>query len=317
VGQDQAVIHRPVTVLLALLTAALSIPTAVRLVGDHGARLLVVVDVVVPLVVPALLALAVLQLLMRRRKLAAVTAAVVALNAVWLAPLYRSNGVRQGTALTVMNANLLYGGANPAAIVALVKAQHVDVLATEELTPQEVQRLSDAGLDTVLPFHVLAPFRVADGCGLWSRYPLTALPPFALRFQSPGARLALPDGKKVVVRVVHPMGPLDNALYKVDNAALRLQVAALDRSVPTVISGDFNASQDNTLFRELLGTGHLRDAGELAGSGVQRTWSPLGWPGLLHLDHVLVNHLVDTRSTSVEPLPGSDHRAVVARLVIA
>jgi endonuclease/exonuclease/phosphatase (EEP) superfamily protein YafD len=311
------VIHRPVTAFLALLTAGLSVPTAVRLVGDHGARLLVVLDVVVPLLVPLLLLLAILQLLLRRRRLALLTASVVALNGLWLAPLYRSADVRDGTSLTVLNANLLYGEADPAAIVALVRERRVDVLATEELTPEQVQRLTDAGLDRVLPYHSLAPFRAADGCGLWSRHPLTALAPLTLRFQSPGALITLPTGAKVVVRVVHPMGPLDNGQYLTDNAALRRQVAALDPTLPTVVSGDFNSSEDNTLFRRLLDTGHLRDAAEVAGSGVQRTWSPLGWPALLHLDHVLVNHLVDARSTSVEHLPGSDHRAVLARLVIA
>lgn len=310
-------IHRSVTAFLALLTAALSIPTAVRLVGDHSARLLVVLDVVVPLLVPLLLLLAVLQLVMRRRKLALITAAVVVLNALWLAPLYWSADVRKGTTLRVMSANLLYGGADPAAIVQLVRDRKVDVLATQELTPEEVQRLKDAGLDALLPYHSLAPFRAADGCGLWSRYPLTELPAFALRFRSPGGLITLPSGKRVTVRVVHPMGPLDNGLYKVDNAALRRQVAALDPGRPAVIAGDFNASQDNSLFRQLLRDGHLRDAAEVAGSGVQRTWSPLGWPGLLHLDHVLVNHLVDAQSTFVEPLPGSDHRAVLATLVIA
>jgi endonuclease/exonuclease/phosphatase (EEP) superfamily protein YafD len=288
------VIHRPVTVLLALLTTALSIPTAVRLAGDHGSQLLVVLDVVVPLLVLP----------------------VLALNALWLAPLYRGADVRPGTALTVLNANLLYGRADPDALVKLVRDHRVDVLATEELTPEEVARLTAAGLDKVLPYHSLAPFRAADGCGLWSRYPLTALPAFVLRFQSPGGLITMPGGRKVAVRVVHPMPPVDNGLYKTDNAALRRQVAGLDRSVPTVISGDFNASQDNSLFRQLLGE-HLRDASELAGSGLQRTWSPLGLPGLLHLDHVLVNPLVDARSTEVLPLSGSDHRAVLARLVIA
>jgi endonuclease/exonuclease/phosphatase family metal-dependent hydrolase len=82
----------------------------------------------------------------------------------------------------------------------------------------------------------------------------------------------LPNGSKVVVRVVHPMAPVVDGLYQQDNVALRRQVKVLDR---------------------------------------------VGWPGLLHLDHVLVNHLIDARTTSVERLPGSDHRAVLARLVIS
>lgn len=306
--------QRLITWGLALATALLGAPTVVRLLGDHGRPLLVGLDVVVPLVLVPLAVLGAVQVLAGRRRIALATAVLLVLNAFWAVPLYVKDSVQLGEPLTLMTANLKFGEADPFTLVRLVQQHKVDVLTTEELTPRAVDLLRGAGLDKELPYHELAPFRAADGCGLWSRYPVDRLPPFSLRFQSPGAVLKM-GARQVVVRVVHPFPPTDGALYRSDNAALRKQVADLDDAVPTVIAGDFNASNDNALFRKLLGN-RFRDASEQAGSGVHGTWSPNGWPFLLHLDHVLVDKHLDVRSTTVVDLPGSDHDAVIARLVV-
>ncbi|MCU1594548.1 MAG: Endonuclease/exonuclease/phosphatase [Frankiales bacterium] len=306
--------QRLLTWALGLATAVLGVPTLIRLVGDSGRSLLVGLDVVVPLAVVPLVVLALAQVLLRRRRIALVTAGLLVLDAFWVVPLYVGDRVQRGEALTVMTANLRFGEADPSAVVNLVRHNQVDVLATEELTPAAVERLHAAGLDDLLPYHELAPFRAADGSGLWSRYPLDRLPPYRLRFQSPGAVIKT-GTRQVVVRVVHPFPPTDGALYRADNAALRAQARDLDPTMPTLLAGDFNATNDNTVFRRLLGT-QFRDASEVAGSGLHGTWSPNGWPFLLHLDHVLVDRHFSVRSTNVHDLPGSDHDAVIARLVV-
>jgi endonuclease/exonuclease/phosphatase (EEP) superfamily protein YafD len=307
--------RRPATLVLTAATLLLGIPTLVRLVGDHGRTWLVVLDVVVPLLVLPLLLLVVAQLLLKRRRLAVLTALVLALDAAWLVPLYIPDRVQLGEPLTVMTANLRFGGADPFALVKLVKEHRVDVLATEELTPEAVDLLRGAGLDKELPYSELAPFRDADGCGLWSRYPIDRLPPLEARFQSPGALIKMPT-RQVVVRVVHAFPPTSGTIYRRDYAGLTRQVNQLDPLMPTVLAGDFNATADNSLLRRLLGS-RYRDASEQAGSGLQATWGPRGWPGLLHLDHVLVDQHFDVRSTQVIDLPGSDHRALLARLVVS
>jgi endonuclease/exonuclease/phosphatase (EEP) superfamily protein YafD len=307
--------RRPATLLLAAATLLLGLPTIVRLVGDRGRTLLVVLDVVVPLLVVPLLLLAVAQLLLKRRRLAVITAVLLALDTAWLVPLYLSDQVLLGEPLTVMTTNLQFGGADPFALVKLVKQHHVDVLATQELTPQAVDLLRGAGLDKELPYTELAPFRDADGCGLWSRYPIDRLPPLQARFQSPGALIKMPR-RQVVVRVVHAFPPTTGPVYRGDYAGLTRQVHQLDPLMPTVLAGDFNATADNSLFRRLMGS-RYRDASEQAGSGLQATWAPTGWPMLLHLDHVLVDQHFDVRSTQVLDLPGSDHSAVLAHLVVS
>jgi endonuclease/exonuclease/phosphatase family metal-dependent hydrolase len=197
-----------------------------------------------------------------------------------------------------------------------VREHQVDVLALEELTDQAVARLEAAGLKDLLPYDDLLAFRDADGSGLYSRWPLEKLPPFTARFQSPGARVHVPGGD-VVVRVVHviPATFDGDSAYRADYAALTPQVRALPPD-NAVLAGDFNATQDSQAFRALAGS-RFRDASEVAGSGLQRTWGVRpGAPALLHLDHVLVEYGVAARSTQVLPLPGSDHRALLARLVV-
>ncbi len=311
--------RRPLTLLLAAATVLVGAPTLVRLVGDHGQSPLVLAAVLLPLAFLPLLALAVAQVLLHRRRMALLTAVLIALNVGWLTPLYVSDHPQAGQTLTVLTANLYYGEADAATLVQLVREHRVDVLATQELTPEAVAALRAAGLEKELPYGELAPYPQVDGSGLWSRYPVDSLPAFEARFQSPGAVVRTPT-REVVVRVLHPFPTtLDggSGLYRRDYARLTEQVRQLDVTAATVLLGDLNASVDNTALRRLMGD-RFRDASEVAGSGVQRTWTPrVGWPALLHLDHVLVDQHFDVRSTQVLDLPGSDHRALLASLVLA
>lgn len=309
-------IRRPLTLLLAAATVLLGVPTVVRLVGDQGSTPWVLLSVLVPLLSLPLLGLLVLQLLLRRRRIALVTAALVGLNLLWLGPQYWPDRVQVGEPLVLMTANLKFGEADPFALVALVRDRDVDVLTAQELTPEAVASLRGAGLEQELPFTELAAAAGPDGSGIWSRYPLEALPSWSTRFASPGAVVRMPT-RQVVVRSVHAHPPVgtDAASYRADYAEMTSRLRGRTE-LPTVLAGDFNASADSSLFRALLGD-HLRDASEVAGKGVQRTWAVHpGWVPLLALDHVVVDGRLDVRGTQVLDLPGSDHDAVVARLVI-
>jgi endonuclease/exonuclease/phosphatase (EEP) superfamily protein YafD len=73
---------------------------------------------------------------------------------------------------------------------------------------------------------------------------------------------------------------------------------------------------DHREFRELLGTG-LTDAAEAAGKALTPTWpvnSPV--PPFVALDHVLVSGDITVAGFERVLVPGSDHAAVVARLVL-
>src|SRR3954451_20396616 len=84
-----------------------------------------------------------------------------------------------------------------------------------------------------------------------------------------------------------------------------------------ILAGDFNATLDHAELRRLLGRGY-RDAAEQAGSGLHMTW-PAGKslpPAVLAIDHVLADRRVRVASARTVAIPGSDHRGVLAELVL-
>ena len=304
-------------VLVVVVVAVLVVPTVVRFLGDHALPALVAVASLTPYAVPPL-AVA-LALLLRRRawRASAAIAAVLALNLAWLVPLWVPDRAPApgATPLTVMTANLALGQADPATLVEAVRARHVDVLALEELTAPAVTALHRAGLDRELGHRAIRPQPGATGTGLWSRLPLAAVTWSKGYNRTPTATLEL-RGRPVVVGMLHPAAVVldGGSPYAADYAALTDAVDGLDHATPTVLLGDLNASVDNSELRELMGT-RFRDAPELAGSGLLRTFTPSPrLPALLDLDHVLVDDAFGVTDTAVVDLPGSDHRALVARL---
>ncbi len=86
---------------------------------------------------------------------------------------------------------------------------------------------------------------------------------------------------------------------------------------PRLLIGDFNATFDQAEFRDLVDRGY-RDAGAATGKGLQPTWPSsevFPW-GLMTIDHVLADRRLGVAEYGVDGLPGSDHRAIHARLVL-
>jgi endonuclease/exonuclease/phosphatase (EEP) superfamily protein YafD len=82
-----------------------------------------------------------------------------------------------------------------------------------------------------------------------------------------------------------------------------------------IIAGDFNATLDHADFRDAI-SGCL-DAAERTGNGLTGTW-PTRLPRAVgtQIDHVLATGGVTVESFSVHDVPGSDHRAVLSRLLL-
>jgi endonuclease/exonuclease/phosphatase family metal-dependent hydrolase len=301
-----------------LVLIVVVVPTLVRLIGDHGRVPLVGLAALAPYSAALVVAALALLVWLRRWRLVVLAALAAAVNLVWLAPLWTADPPPSaGSPLTVMTANLALGEADPAALVNAVRTHRVDVLAVEELTDAEVGRLRRAGLEETLGYHQLSPQPGASGSGLWSRRPLSRLASWDSFFAMPAASVEV-GGRWVVLHVVHAFPTLLSGSqgFRSDYAVLTRRVGNLDPASPAVILGDFNASLDHAELRTLMGD-RFRDAPEIAGAGLLRTWSPSRHlPPLLHLDHVLVDRHFGVRDVTVVDIPGSDHRAVVAELVL-
>ena len=91
---------------------------------------------------------------------------------------------------------------------------------------------------------------------------------------------------------------------------------SLPRATPggglRLLAGDFNATLDHHALRKLIGSGYT-DAGDAAGIGLQGTY-PAHRLLRITIDHVLVDERARVTSASVHTIPGSDHRALVARI---
>lgn len=240
------------------------------------------------------------------------------------APLYLGGGPEpepgaHPAEATVLQANLMLGEADPGAVVALVREHDVDLLAVEELTDTAVGRLREAGLDTVLPYHVLAPRPDGGGgTGVYSAEPIASssrLQGFAM--ENIVARTGA-GGVPVDFVAVHPLAPYP---YPSSRWAGELQSlgdtlqALTERGGPVVVAGDFNAAYSHRQFRALL-RGGLADAADAADAGLLPTYPADRWfPPLIGIDHVLVSGVRVDGIEAVD-LPGSDHRGLIATLTV-
>ncbi|MFI2361789.1 endonuclease/exonuclease/phosphatase family protein [Promicromonospora sp. NPDC019610] len=219
--------------------------------------------------------------------------------------------------LRVMTVNALYGRADAETVVGLVKSQNVEVLSVQELTPDFEQALADAGLDELLAHSFTVPAEdTPAGSGLWSTTELTDVE------QMSGTTFAMPSalvdvgGTDVRVTVVHPYPPMpeDVTTWRTELVELTEQVHG-DKT-PQILAGDFNAGYDHATFRDLLGSRFL-DATREWGAGPAVTW-PEGSriPALFALDHVVVEKDMPVSDVVSMQVPGTDHRALVATVVV-
>jgi endonuclease/exonuclease/phosphatase (EEP) superfamily protein YafD len=224
-----------------------------------------------------------------------------------------------GPRVRVATVSLRRGHVPAAGVVGLVSACDVDVLAVAELTPRAEAALRAAGLDRLLPEEHVLPARpgaVPSASGaLWSRLPITGRGAVPGEFEQPSAVLDV-GGSPLEVVAVHSAPPATSPRavrsWAADLAALPSPSAAL----PRVLAGDFNATADHAAFRAVLAAGWT-DAARAAGQGLAWTWRPLRLKlPRLTLDHVLVDARVAVSAVRFVRVPGSDHRSVVADLLL-
>lgn len=301
------------TAALTLCALLLAVPAglaAVRLGGlDDGTDLAMPVAGV-PYAALGSVLLTVAAAALRARRVAAVALLLVAVQAWWLVPRFVADG-REAPAsaprLRVATSNTYLGGADPRALVGLVREQRVDVLAVEELTPSLTAGLERAGLPGLLPYRLQ---RAGTDTALYSRLPLSDGGGPA------SAAEVTVGGRAVRVVAVHTFYPLGDARrWAADFDGVRADAGRRTRD--SVLLGDFNATLDHTPMRRLLGVG-LTDSHAELGRGGAGTWPadrPV-LPPVIQIDHVLHGDALTAVSVSEHTLPGTDHRAVVAELAV-
>lgn len=222
----------------------------------------------------------------------------------------------EGRPLVVMTANLRFGEADARDVVRLVREHDVDVLSLQELTPEAVEQLDAAGARRLLPARALRPLPSASGTGLMARGRLRALavpPPGAA--EQLRAALALPGGGELGLVAVHPFPPLSARRVREWQAVLRALPAPAQGGRPQVLAGDFNATLDHRDLRRVLERGYT-DAADATGDGLRTTFPAQRRLGSITIDHVLVPATILVRRVTVVAVADSDHRALIAELVL-
>ncbi|NEK84856.1 endonuclease/exonuclease/phosphatase family protein [Blastococcus saxobsidens] len=228
--------------------------------------------------------------------------------------------VAGGERLRVATVSLRKGLVPAEPVVELVRRYDVDLLAVQELTPEAERALRDAGLDRVLPHSSVIPARpgaVPSASGaVWSRRALDTRAAVPGEFEQPCVRVTAGSGPAVELVSVHSAppatGPASVRAWLADLAALPAPAPGVLR----VLAGDFNATPDHAAWRAVLRRGYV-DAARAVGRGSVWTWRPLRLPlPRMALDHVLVDPRIAVAACRFVPVRGSDHRSVVAELVL-
>lgn len=292
----------------------------------------------VPLALVPSLACLVLACLWRRRVLAIVCALALATNAWWhagyFAPTARVSA--QATAAVaasastddayarIMTLNTLNGRASAKQIVQTVREQHVEVLCLQELTDGMVSDLEAAGIDELLPYHVVSTgaSSISNGGrnGIWTAAPEDNVSRNLLPIETssmPAASIQI-GSRTVRVVSVHPNSPTRDA-EDLWNEGLSIigSLSGYDHSY--LIMGDFNSTWDHARFRDLLGSAFV-DASQQSGEGFHMTYpSNSSLPSLIEIDHIVYARGSGITVSSLETveIAGSDHKALVATLEIS
>ncbi|MFF2850168.1 endonuclease/exonuclease/phosphatase family protein [Streptomyces sp. NPDC058001] len=215
--------------------------------------------------------------------------------------------------LRVLTANVLLGQASDALVTA-VRRERPDLV----FVPECEQRCTEAlkGLADDYPYRSAVEKYGSDGSVILGRTPFTATRGVPGTLGMPGAVTEV-KGQRIRLQLAHPMPPLPDQLgvWRHELGALR-DFAAAEPDVPTIVAGDFNATQDHAAFRRILDTG-LRDSARLTGSPRTPTW-PSRTAGIFgaQIDHVLVSSHFTAHKTRFLDLDGTDHRAVLTELTL-
>ncbi|REH50246.1 endonuclease/exonuclease/phosphatase (EEP) superfamily protein YafD [Kutzneria buriramensis] len=308
----------PLTFVFSLLTAAVIGMVALRLFGIDGDHLMVVLLAGTPFAAAGGALLSIVAMMFRRWAVAVVALAFTACLFAAVAPraFTAPRPIGSGPTVRVLTVDLTQGKADAAAVVTLIRDQHVDVVAFQELTPQSAAALAAAGLAGVLPDQVFQPGDGPTGSGIASRYPLQPVEvEEAATFPQVAVQVSLPQQRAIQVESVHVRPPTDDNTTDTWKRELDALPDPVDGSPPLVLAGDFNATVDHAGLRAEMVTGYV-DAASQAGDGLLPTW-PIGGqlPALLPIDHVLVDKRCPVDSFATFDVPGGDHKAVLTQFV--
>lgn len=287
----------------------------------------------VPVYFVPLLVLLPIALLARARRGIILSGLMLLVGGLMYAPLYIHNPARTvaqaDETLEVISFNMYFTNPYPDAVEDFLREQAADIVVMQEVVPEREDTIM-ANLRDAYPHQaqVGGNFAVMTNRVL-SRHPF-AEPPV----EGDGRVVLDVAGEQVAVHAVHAPVPMGN--YQVAAAArlglvgtffrydpswrddqIRMVVSrAENESMPVIVAGDFNMSDQSELYHEVAAV--LKDSYRDAGRGLGMTF-PAALLGqtlvpVVRIDYIW--HSDDWRAVTAERVrvPGADHLALVATL---
>ncbi|NMO92992.1 endonuclease/exonuclease/phosphatase family protein [Actinomycetospora sp. TBRC 11914] len=269
-------------------------------------------------VVTTVLALAALAYRrMRTAAVALLAVSVVALALVVPRGVARPPSPSTAPTLTVLSFNVDRGEADVQSLAEVVRRVRPDVVVLPESATRYSALVTAAIPDLGYRSSVAARPGAPDVAGV-TVLTAASLGPVAGRVIEQGRFdpwLELSDGRLGALRLVavHVSAPVPQKIGSWARELPQLQTWCRPGAGPVVLAGDFNATLDHRFFRD--GTRGCQDAGVVSGQGLVGTWNA-AWPWWAgaQIDHVLTGGGPEPVDMTVLDLPGSDHRAVLARV---
>lgn len=258
---------------------------------------------------------ALLLLVFREWRAAGIAGAVTIAGFAGLWPALPFWGVAHGSvpapSITLVQLNLSFRNRTPEAVADFIRSEDADVVTLQEVT-RDTGRVMDL-LEKEYPNRIRCPYATVGGVAVISRLP-----------KAPGKSEGCVElGGLAWLRVIAGGRPLSVASVhlnwpypfhqgpQVDRLTGRLQ--SMPR--PIVIAGDFNAAPWSHAVARMAEASDTEVAG-----GLRLTFPlrPLPWvPAIdMPIDQILLPAGIVPAAVTVGPGPGSDHRSVVARLVL-
>jgi endonuclease/exonuclease/phosphatase (EEP) superfamily protein YafD len=230
-----------------------------------------------------------------------------------------ANGSQPGTPLTVLTANLYFRNQQPEAAVDAVLSQDADLVLLQEVSPEVSALLTARAERAGYPWVVSVPRWGSTGLAMLSRHRVLRQETHSLGRQPLLHVDVGVAGRRVQLFNVHLEAPITRAAASRwgDQLDSLRKLATSLPSEPMIVAGDFNATSDHRQFRRLLTAG-LTDLARRHAWPRLATW-PVGKPlvpPLIQPDHVLASSDLVSTDLHAGKCPGSDHKLVVASLVL-
>ena len=261
------------------------------------ARVTVLMQSVTPLLFVPVYVLGPLAWWRRRRALAAACVILALVHVVLMVPAVGSRTTPGWAAtaprVTVLSSNVFDRNPDDAKAVASLLAHDADVMVLVEMDGAFIQALDAAGVDGRYPYKVVGVFGPDTNNveGIYSKLPILS-------------HLDVSAGLEVFHEATLSLADLGRYARSV--------------AEPLAVVGDFNATQWNPPFADLLDT-PLEDAHLATGKGLSFSWPNSGsLPpfAVMRIDHALLNWRVAPLHLRDIDVAGSDHKGFVVELAV-